>query len=116
MPAINLFRDAKDQRTYAAGDVVCEDGDPAEEMYAIVAGRVEISRHGEVFETLGPGDVFGEVALLADHMRSASARVVEDDTVLAVVSEDEFLRLVKMNPYFALEVMRFMAERLLRDS
>lgn len=114
MPEINLFRHAKDQRTFAAGDVVCEDGDPAEEMYAVISGRLDILRGGEIVETVGPGDVFGEVALLAGEARAATARVAEDDTVVAVVGEAEFLRLVKMNPYFALEVMRFMADRLLR--
>ena len=113
MPEINLFRNAGVQRELPAGEVVFEAGDQAEHLFGIISGSVELHRDGDVLETLGPGGVFGEVALLGDQTRTIGARV-SDDAVIAVVDKDEFVRLVKMNAYFALEVMAFMAERLQR--
>jgi CRP-like cAMP-binding protein len=113
MPEISLFRHADTQREYAAGDVVCAPGDPATEMFAVISGRVEVFHDGELLDTVEPGGIFGEVALLVGPERPVEARAAEP-SVLAIVDEDEFLRLVKMNPYFALEVMRIMAERLAR--
>ena len=52
--------------------------------------------------------------MLGDSTRSASARAAED-AVVAIVDEAEFLRLVKMNAFFSLEVMRLLAKRLQRD-
>ena len=114
MAEINLFRTAEKQRELGAGEVLFEVGDPAEDMYGVISGAVEIIRGDEVVEVVTAGGILGEVALLADATRSLDARATEDSLV-AVVDEAEFLRLVKMNAFFSLEVMRILAERLRRD-
>lgn len=114
MPQINLFRETANHRQVSEGDVLFEPGDPAEEMYAVISGNIEIIRDGEVFENVGPGGIIGEVALLSNHLRAVTGRATEPSEI-AIVTEDEFIRLVKMNPFFALEVMRVMADRLMRD-
>ena len=113
MPEINLFRHAENQRTYAAGDVVCEPGEPSTEMFAVISGRIDVFHEGELLDTVTAGGIFGEAALLAGPDRPVEARATEP-SVVAIVDEAEFLRLVKMNPFFSLEVMRIMADRLLR--
>ena len=113
MPEINLFRNADVQRELQAGDVLFEAGDHAEHLFGVISGSVELHRGDEVVETVGPGGVFGEVALLGDQTRTIGARAVTDG-VVAVVDGDEFVRLIKMNAFFALEVMRLMAVRLQR--
>ena len=115
MAEINLFRTAEKQRELGAGEVLFEAGDPAKDMYGVISGAVEIYRgDDEVIEVVEAGGILGEVALLADAQRSLGARATEDSLV-AVVDEAEFLRLVKMNAFFSLEVMRLLAMRLLRD-
>ncbi len=114
MAEINLFRTAEKQRELGTGEVLFEAGDPAKDMYGVISGSVEIYRDDDVIEVVEAGGILGEVALLADAQRSLGARAAEDSLV-AVVDEAEFLRLVKMNAFFSLEVMRLLAMRLLRD-
>lgn len=113
MTDIALFRGEPNQRTLRAGDVLFDVGDPAVAMYAVLSGEIEILVTGQVVERVAEGGMFGEVALLGDRRRTASARA-SLDTTLAVVDEARFLALVRMNPYFALEVMRLLAWRLER--
>ena len=114
MPAISLFRNEPGHRELSTGDVLFEAGDPASHVYGVVAGEIEIVVDGEVVETVGPDRIFGELALLGDHHRLAGARAATD-SVIAEVDEARFLALVKMNPFFALEMMREMAERFERQ-
>ncbi len=101
-------------RTYAQGQTVFEEGDPASEMYVVREGSVVLKKADVVVETLGPGAIFGEMALLDAAPRSATA-VAGAGCVVAVVDEDTFGRLVKQVPGFALELMRLMARRLRKD-
>lgn len=113
MPEITLFRHAENQREYAAGEVVCHPGEPSNEMFAVISGSIDVLHDGELLDTVQAGGIFGEAALLAGPNRPVEARATEP-SVLAIVDEAEFLRLVKLNPFFSLEVMRIMADRLLR--
>lgn len=69
------------EKRYEAGDVVFREGDPGKGLFIVLAGAVAITRSGPQGERelvrLGPGEVFGELALIDDLPRSATARVVE---------------------------------------
>jgi hypothetical protein len=83
---------------YAAGDTVVRQGDAADRFYIITAGEVGVTRKQEAGQevelaTLGPGQFFGEVGLLAHRPRTASVRARTDLEVLALDRED-FGRLV----------------------
>jgi CRP/FNR family cyclic AMP-dependent transcriptional regulator len=84
-------------------------------MYVVRSGNVEIERNGEVIETLSGGSIFGEMALIDGSPRSATARA-KTACELAPISEKSFLFLVHETPFFAIAVMRTLAERLRRST
>lgn len=111
---IDLFRN-EPAVTFDAGAVIFREGEAADAMYAIQEGEVEL-RLGEVpLESLGAGAIFGEMALVDHFARSATA-VARTRCQIVVVPERRFLLLVQQTPFFALQVMRVMAERLRRAS
>jgi len=97
-----------------AGKTIFEAGQPGSEMYIVTAGQVELRSDGEVIETLEQGGVFGEMALVDDQPRAASA-VALKDSELVPIDEKRFEFLLARMPFFALEVMRVMARRLRRS-
>lgn len=114
MTTLDILRREPDIRSYKQGDTIFRAGDPADCMYAVVEGSVEIRIHGSVIEQIAPGGVFGEMGLIDTQSRSAEA-VAATDCSLAVISEKRFLRLVEMMPQFALQMMRVITQRLRRQ-
>ena len=78
-------------------------------------GEVEIRSGIRWFETVGQNGIFGEMALIDESPRSATAVALTDVTV-APITEKQFLFLVKHMPTFALMVMRVLAKRLRRQN
>jgi CRP-like cAMP-binding protein len=112
MASVEIFREDPSVTAYPAGQVIFSEGAPAGTMYVVVEGEVELRRaSGSVLAVAGPGDVFGELALIDDRPRSASA-VARTDVRVAPIDARRFRYLVRNTPYFAIEVMRTMAERL----
>jgi CRP/FNR family cyclic AMP-dependent transcriptional regulator len=99
---------------YGPGEVIFAEGDKGEHMYVVRSGNVEIERNGEVIETLSGGGIFGEMALIDGSPRSATARA-KTACELAPISEKSFLFLVHETQFFAIAVMRTLAERLRRS-
>ena len=79
------------KENYKAGDVILKEGSHGVAVYIIESGKVEISKdvHGKKFavETLGPGDMFGEMSFIDQEPRSATATALED-TVLGLLDKD----------------------------
>lgn len=98
-------------REYKAGDVIFREGDPAEELFVVKTGSVEIRLGNRVLDTLRERSIFGEMALIDHGPRSATA-VAATDATLVPVGEKQFLFLVSRTPYFALNVMRVLVQRL----
>jgi CRP/FNR family transcriptional regulator, cyclic AMP receptor protein len=98
-------------RDYRAGETIFREGEPGLEFYVIRAGRVRILSGNRLLETLGENEIFGEMALIDTSPRSATV-VAETDVVVAPVTEKQYLFLVRHTPYFALKVMRVLADRL----
>jgi CRP/FNR family transcriptional regulator, cyclic AMP receptor protein len=98
-------------RDFKAGDVIFRQGDPAQELFIIQSGEVEIRLGNRVLETLPQFGIFGEMAPIDNAPRSATA-IAASDVKLVLVSEKQFLFLISNTPYFALNVMRVMARRL----
>lgn len=113
MTEISLFRYAENVLDLEPGDIVFRQGDDADVMYAVVEGSVEVDVDGAVIDRAGPGGIVGEMALVSGSPRSATVRATTTARV-APVSEQQFLQMVEHTPFFALKVMRVMAERLRR--
>jgi CRP/FNR family transcriptional regulator, cyclic AMP receptor protein len=77
----------------------------------IKSGQVRIQLGNRTLSELSANDIFGEMALIDSEPRSATALAVTDVELVAV-SEKQFLFLVGQTPYFALKVMRVLAQRL----
>lgn len=89
-----------ERREAKKGDVLFEEGEKASEAYLIATGYVEIFRkvgNGEqVLAKLGPGDIVGEMSLIDDQPRMASARVLDNTTLTVITREDLAGRLDKL--------------------
>jgi CRP/FNR family cyclic AMP-dependent transcriptional regulator len=96
---------------YQQGRQILSEGSKAALMYAVVTGRVAISIGAKLVERLGPGGAFGEVALVDQAPRVASA-VAETDCELQPISRQAFLTLVKVSPQFAYSTLASLAKRL----
>jgi len=111
--SINLFKHSKDAFDVETGHRLFTEGDPGDVMYFVIEGEVEVSRGGQVLETLGEGAILGELALIDTTPRSASA-TASIPSRLVRIGKREFMFLVQEHPTFALQVMTVMAERLRR--
>ena len=98
-------------RRFAPGNIIFREGDRGTEFFVIERGQVEVRSGNRLLETLGDNDIFGEMALIDDEPRIATVVAVTDVTI-APVNEKQFLFLVRNTPFFALRVMRTLAERL----
>jgi CRP-like cAMP-binding protein len=98
-------------RSYKQGDTIFREGDPASELYVIKSGKVEIRHGNRLLDTLDGNNIFGEMALIDNAPRSATA-VAGTDVTLVPVGEKQFLFLVSQTPFFALTVMRALVRRL----
>ena len=99
-------------RTYAAGQIICHQGDPGDRLYAVLHGLVKVvftSERGDeiVLRTVGDGEVFGELALLDGSPRSASVVAVESTQVFMLL-RDRLLELMRHNPRIADEFLRML--------
>jgi CRP/FNR family cyclic AMP-dependent transcriptional regulator len=97
--------------SFRAGDTIFREGDNALDLFVIKSGQVRIQIGNRTVAELEPDTIFGEMALIDDEPRSATA-VAATDVELVAVSEKQFLFLVSQTPYFALKVMRVLAQRL----
>ncbi len=100
---------------FAAGQTVFAEGDPGDRMYLVKSGSVSLAAHGSELESIGPGGLFGEMAVIDREPRSATV-VAETDCELVAVDKRRFWFLVQETPYFAEIVMKVMAERLRRQT
>ena len=105
-------------RRYARGETLCLVGDPGTSLYIIDRGRVKLgltSPEGReiILDLLGPGEVFGELALLDGEPRSANAVAVEASEVL-LLARDDFLRFVEQHPHAALVLLATLSHWLRR--
>ncbi|MDH3287253.1 MAG: cyclic nucleotide-binding domain-containing protein [Betaproteobacteria bacterium] len=80
-------------------------------MYVVLEGRVAVSVESQVVERIGPGGVFGEMALAEQSTRVANA-VAETACVLLPVNRNDVLDLIKSRPEIAMSLLRAIAERL----
>lgn len=106
------------QVSYAAGQSIFTKGEVTASMMAVLRGRVRISAPSDdgkevVFSIMGPGEVFGEIALLDGRERTADA-VAMADCELLVVERRAFLPLLERRPDLCIRLLVLLCERLRR--
>jgi CRP/FNR family cyclic AMP-dependent transcriptional regulator len=120
---VNTAADAKDtsdlwlqpymrRRRLRAGTVIFRKGDPADKLYMLASGRIELVEIGSVLE---PGRIFGEIAFFSpERTRTLTARCVEPCLLLSI-NETAVKQLYHQNPEFGFELIRLLAGRLTAD-
>jgi len=116
---LKLLAFASDRLTFAAGQELFRQGDPADAAYIIIDGDAEVlvdAPGGPVgVAQLGKNDIVGEIAILCDVPRTATVKALGAVTAL-VVSKDLFFQMVSEYPQIGVEVMRELARRLERTT
>ncbi len=123
---ISLFRNLKlselklismtvDNFIYEAGEVIVKEGDEGNEAYVIYSGAVEVYRtqaDGEAISLnlLGPGKIFGEMALFGDGYRTASVKATEE-TLVGVIAREKLYEVIREFPEIAIEMLKVQTER-----
>lgn len=98
MDLLELFGRDENAVEYPAGHVLFEAGDEGKEMYVVLEGQVDVTGEEQVVETVGPGEIFGEMALIDYGPRSLTA-VVRTDCRLSPIDEGRFNFLVSQMPF-----------------
>jgi len=104
---------ASEMLRFEAGRTVFKEGDPGDTVYVVLDGKVDLRVAGRLVETVGPGGVLGEMALIeqAPRVATATARTACD---LQPISEARFMAMIQQTPHFALQIMKVIASRLRR--
>ncbi|MBV8980806.1 MAG: cyclic nucleotide-binding domain-containing protein [Acidimicrobiia bacterium] len=102
---------AADDVEVPAGKVLVEEGKPGHEFFLIINGNASVKRGKKEVVKLGPGQYFGELALLDRGPRSASV-VAKDDMELLVLGQREFAGVIDEVPTLAHKLLTSMAQRL----
>lgn len=102
-------------RVVPSGTILFHENDPGEEMFIIQTGKVKIGKKVRNIEktlvVLGKGEFFGEMAILNDKPRSATAEVVEDSEIL-VIDRKTFETMIRGNAEIALRIIKKLSARL----
>jgi len=98
-------------RKYAPGDAIVGEGEQAVAFYVIVSGKVEVSKGGQLLNTLGAGDFFGEMSLLDGHPRVATLKAI-DPTECLVIARWDFTAELNTDPSIAASMLPTLSRRI----
>jgi CRP/FNR family transcriptional regulator, cyclic AMP receptor protein len=98
-----------------AGTTLAAEGENAYELFVIESGEAEVRKGGEVIRSLGPGDAFGEIGLLATGTRTASIEATTPMKLVAIFAR-EFKQIEARMPQIAEHLRASMRERVARTS
>jgi CRP-like cAMP-binding protein len=103
-------------RSFDAGQIVFREGDASDTCYVVHTGRARaVHQHGDgriiTLATFGPGEIFGELALFEDELRSATVEALETTGVVAVLGPD-MRRLMSEHPQIAMRFVIALGRRL----
>ena len=100
-----------DEIDLPAGKVLIREGERGREFFVLLDGEAEVTQGGQQIRTLGPGDFFGEIALISNTPRTATV-VAETPLRALVITDRAFRTLLERMPELQPRVMQALAERL----
>jgi CRP-like cAMP-binding protein len=110
---LRVIDDELGERSFAAGSALATQGKHGIAFFVITDGEAEVSVDGTAVQRLGPGDHFGEIALIARSPRSASVTALTDMRCL-VLSEWKFRDLVQRDPALSWALLETLATQIVR--
>jgi membrane protein len=99
-------------RSYEPGEMIFDEDSAGREMFYILSGSVRILKKGHLLREMKAGDYFGEMAMLIQVPRTAAAVAAAPDTRLVIISESNFVTILRENPKIVLSILREMSKRL----
>lgn len=111
MSFLDKFRDWEDVEEHRSQAVIFPAGSPADVLYVIISGEVELTLRGEQLGTEGVGGIIGEMAIPRSATRTATATALTD-VKLARLNRDQLSELMSESNEFSLHVMTVLANRL----
>jgi CRP/FNR family cyclic AMP-dependent transcriptional regulator len=114
------LRIAMRREQFARGDVIFDEGDQGDKLYAVIEGKVKLARTApdgreNLQSVLGPGEMFGELSLFDPKPRTAGA-VALTDSVLASLAHSELRPWITGRPDVAVQLLQALAQRLRRTN
>ena len=105
------------EKTYSKKNIVFHEGDYGDALYIIKSGRIKIAKvaidgREKTLTILKTGEFFGEMAILDDMPRSATAEAMDNDVKLLAISKNDFERLIIENPSIAIRIMKDLTKRI----
>lgn len=111
MGIIRLFRDWREVEEFDPEAVIFTEGDPADELYVILAGEVALTLHGQSLGSEAKGSIIGEMALLESATRNATA-TARSKVKVAKLDRRQLQKMIRESPEFSLRAMTVLAGRL----
>jgi CRP-like cAMP-binding protein len=111
MSFLEMFRDWDDVEEFPAQSLIFSEGEPADFMYVILSGEIELTLHGELLDAEGEGGIIGEMATINSATRCATATALTDAR-LARLDRNQIREIIADNSEFSLHVMAVLANRL----
>ncbi len=111
MGIIRLFRDWREVEEFDPEAVIFKEGDPADELYVILAGEVALTLHGESLGSERKGSIIGEMAMLESATRNATA-TARSKVKVAKLDRRQLQKMIRESPEFSLRAMTVLAGRL----
>ena len=99
------------ERVYEPAAVIVKQGDPGVGFFMIMEGRVDVGHDGHKIREMGPGEFFGEMALMEERIRTATVTAKERTRCLQLVRWD-FRALLKENPELAVRMLEVVVKRI----
>ena len=117
-PELQRVVEASRERAYPKNSVILFEDDPGDALYVVAQGQVKVVLIGEdgrevILSVLGPGEFFGEMALIDDEPRSAHVIAMEDSSLLVLRRED-FQAILRQSPGIGVALLRELSRRLRR--
>ena len=111
MGILKMFHDWREVEEFDPEAVIFTEGDPADELYVILAGEVALTLHGESLGSERKGSIIGEMAMLESATRNATA-TARGKVKLAKIDRRQLQKLIRESPEFSLRAMTVLANRL----